>query len=355
MAQEAAHKILVLDDDADWLNLCREILAQLPSNPEVHTAASGMEALSLLDAGPFQVLVCDLFMPQMDGLEVLDIVRRRFPGLRTVVLTGHPDEALRARSYALGVELYWLKTDLQPNLRMFLDCLESLLGVDDEGGFRDAQSRNIVDVVRMELASRSSSVLRIRSAEKTAQVWIQGGQVVDVQAEGADGELAFARLLKWRGGTYESLPPESSHLPTIHKSLEALLFELEQTFKNEGSQAAGQNAETEFVNRMTMMSYEGAEFVLTVPVKKENTAEGCGSIPNTEQLADWVRQTEKAAQRLGERFGAGPLAYVAGHNVERHLLILPGKDGTLVVGWPPKVDPAELFEKSKKLAETWAS
>ena len=355
MAKEAPHKILVLDDETGWLDMCREILAQLPSNPEIHTASSGMDALSQLDTGQFQVLICDLFMPQMDGLEVLDIVRRRFPGLRTVVLTGHPDEALRSRAYALGVDLYWLKSDLQPNLRMFLECLESLLGMDDEGGFRDAQTRSMVDVFRMQMASHNSSLLRIRSAGKTAQVWFQRGEMVDVQAEGADGEVAFARLMKWKGGTYESLPPESNHIHNIHKSLEALLFEMDQSDKRAEAVAAGEGAETKFIGRMIAMSSEGADFVLTVPVKKENTAEGCGSIPDSERLADWARQTEKAAQRLSAQFGAGPLTYVAGHNVERHLLLLPRKQGTLVVGWPPKVDPAELFEKSKKLAETWAS
>jgi CheY-like chemotaxis protein len=47
---ETKHKILVLDDDADWLDMCRELLAQLPSKPEIRTATSGMRALALLDA-----------------------------------------------------------------------------------------------------------------------------------------------------------------------------------------------------------------------------------------------------------------------------------------------------------------
>ena len=95
---DAGHKILVLDDDGDWLDMCSDFLAQLPSKPEIRTVSSGMRALSLLDTQPFRVLLCDLKMPRMDGLQVLSIVRRRFPELRTVALTGLPDEEFRSRA-----------------------------------------------------------------------------------------------------------------------------------------------------------------------------------------------------------------------------------------------------------------
>ncbi len=92
IGMETRHKILVLDDDADWLNLCNEMFALLPSKPEIRTVASGARALALMETEPFRLLVCDLKMPRMDGLQVLSIVRRRFPELRTVVLSGLEDE-----------------------------------------------------------------------------------------------------------------------------------------------------------------------------------------------------------------------------------------------------------------------
>ena len=180
------HKILVLDDDGDWLDTCRDFLAQLPSKPEIRTVSSGMRALSLLDAEPFRLLLCDLKMPRMDGLQVLSIVRRRFPELRTVALTGLSDGDFRSRAYALGVDLFWLKSDMQQNPQMFLECIESLLGREDGVGFRDVQSKNLLDVIQMELALRNSSVLRITSGKQVAQIWIQDGQLIDAQV-GGDG------------------------------------------------------------------------------------------------------------------------------------------------------------------------
>ncbi len=132
---EKRHKILILDDDNDWLTLSREMLAALPSRPEILTANSGKRALSLLESEPVRLLICDLKMPRIDGLQVLSIVRRRYPELRTVVLSGLEDEEYRSRAYALGVDLFWIKIEMQRNSKLFIECLESLLGPRRRAGF----------------------------------------------------------------------------------------------------------------------------------------------------------------------------------------------------------------------------
>src|SRR6266513_3395305 len=133
---ETRHKILLLDDDPDLLAMYKEILAEMPSRPEVHTAQGGSRAMAMLEAEPFRLLICDLKMPKMDGLQVLSIVRRKYPQLRTVALTSVPDEQFRSRVYALGVDLFWQKPSSEPEIKMFSECLESLLGRDSEAGFR---------------------------------------------------------------------------------------------------------------------------------------------------------------------------------------------------------------------------
>src|SRR5665647_670308 len=102
-------KILLAYDDLDLLDMYREMLAQLPSQPEIHTAESGARVIAMLEAEPFQLLICDLKMPKMDGLQVLAIVRRKYPHLRTVAMTAELDEQFRSRAYALGVDLFWHK------------------------------------------------------------------------------------------------------------------------------------------------------------------------------------------------------------------------------------------------------
>src|SRR5208283_143687 len=131
-------KILLLDDDEQMLDLYQELLKQLPSKPEVHVSNSGARAIALLESEPFSLLITDLRMPKMDGLQVLAIVRRKYPQLRIVVLTGVLDEEYRSRSYALGVDMFWQKPANTEEFQLFKVCIESLLdrNVQSEGGFR---------------------------------------------------------------------------------------------------------------------------------------------------------------------------------------------------------------------------
>ena len=355
---EPSHNILILDDEPAWLEVERETLAQLPSKPEIRTVASGARAVALLDAEPFRLMVCDLKMPKMDGLQVLAIVRRRFPELRTVVLTALEDEEFRSRAYALGVDLFWLKAELQQNPQMFLDCVESLLGRDLDTGFRGIQSKSLMDIIQMECLSRSSTVLRITRGPLVAKVWIQDGELIDAEVEGARGEVAFHRLLAWKSGTFENLSAEPKRERTIFKSVNALLLESAQTI-DENAQPAGPESTEQADHRKTvwklaLVAREGAEFVVTASTERQNEVEAWGT-QSAGQIAGWARRVTEVTKRLSDRLEAGPLSYVAGNSMERQVLLLPREDKTYLIAWPPDAPADQLCEKTKKLVASWDS
>src|SRR5712691_4281072 len=148
-------KILLLDDDQDFLDLYREMLSQhLSSLPDVRVAASGSRALAMLESEPFTLLIVDLSMPKMDGLQVLTIARRKYPELRLVVLTAIRDEQFRGRAYAMGVDQYWIKPESDQEMGLFMESIESLLSREAKGGFRGVQSKSLVDIVQLECLSR---------------------------------------------------------------------------------------------------------------------------------------------------------------------------------------------------------
>ena len=186
---ETKHKILILDDDTDWLETCRDFLAQLPADGNPHRGFGRPRAGHARRA---EVPRFDL-RPENAAHGRLGFFHRPppFSELRTVVLTGLEDDHFRSRAYALGVDLFWIKTDMQENSQMFLDCIESLLGREDADGFRDNHAGNLLDVIRMECLADNSSVLKITSGHLVAKMWFQHGELVDAAAEGADGEAAF--------------------------------------------------------------------------------------------------------------------------------------------------------------------
>jgi two-component system, cell cycle sensor histidine kinase and response regulator CckA len=87
----AAKSVLVVDDDRGVRRLTARMLRL--EGYKVIEAASGEEALSLLDTDPdVDVMVTDIVMPAMHGLELADLALARIPKLRVVLMTGHAPE-----------------------------------------------------------------------------------------------------------------------------------------------------------------------------------------------------------------------------------------------------------------------
>jgi PAS domain S-box-containing protein len=92
----ASERILVADDEPEIIDLCSRLL--IGQGYVVQAATSGQEAIAHLEAEPFDLLVIDIKMPDMDGLAVLRRGRELDPDLAAVVITGFAtmDSALEA-------------------------------------------------------------------------------------------------------------------------------------------------------------------------------------------------------------------------------------------------------------------
>ena len=96
-----ALKILLVEDDGFLLRTISDYLSS--RGMEVHTASNGKEAISLLSTGPFDLILTDIIMPEMDGIELLKYVRKRMPDLPVIIITSSDDinysiEALRSNA-----------------------------------------------------------------------------------------------------------------------------------------------------------------------------------------------------------------------------------------------------------------
>jgi len=79
-------EILIVDDEIDMLQLLKRSL-EPDLKCRIETATSGKEALRMLSQKPFDLVLADLKMPGMDGLELLDAVKREFSDLTVVMMT----------------------------------------------------------------------------------------------------------------------------------------------------------------------------------------------------------------------------------------------------------------------------
>ncbi|MEO8428240.1 MAG: response regulator [Verrucomicrobiota bacterium] len=352
----ACHKILLLDDDEDLLDLYREILSRLPSKPQIYTAQSGARAIALLESESFTLLVSDLNMPKMDGLQVLAIVRRKFPQLRTAVLTAVPDEQFRARAYAIGVDIYFEKPGTNQEIKLFLDCIESLLDQEVHGAFRGVQSKSLVDIIQLECLSQSSSALKITNGVQEGKIWFQNGEVTDATTRDLIGELAFQKILSWKTGNFEILASDSERPRTIFKSYQGLLLESAQAFDEAQAQAdaAVSNSDSslaEVAERSVVASisrFHGVEFVL-LQSSEDAKQTASWSVENPEQLGEWTKSTLQAFRELGDILHAGHVGQIEGLGLQRHVAIASQANKELCIGFQRSLSVEQIRSSMKTI------
>jgi CheY-like chemotaxis protein len=329
--------------------------------------------MALLAAEPYTVLVCDLNMPKMDGLQVLSIVRRKYPDIRTVVLTSIIDEQFRSRAYSLGVDMYWQKPSSGEEIKQFLECIESLLGREAQAGFRGLQSKSLVDIIQLECLSQSSAVLKITNGSQNGKVWIQDGELVDATTDELAGEAAFHKILSWKAGSFESLPADPSRPRAIFNSYQGLLLENAQAQDeaqrqdveevNNANDAVGdvvgdiiRKAESPAAGPVTteLSQYPGVEFVLTLKPGEGGKFEARG-LENAEPMAAWARELLESLRALGDRLKAGPLQHAECLGLQRRLTLNPGENLDFCIGWKHNLPVEQIRESTKKLLALWHS
>ena len=107
-------KILIVDDEKDVQRLFEQRFRKERRAGEVELffACSGQEALTFLaqkESTGLALILSDINMPQMSGLELLQTVREQYPGLKIFMITAYGDEETRQQAIELGANAFFGK------------------------------------------------------------------------------------------------------------------------------------------------------------------------------------------------------------------------------------------------------
>lgn len=100
-------KILVVDDDQELRENIVEILNA--DGFEACTAANGEEALDLLRETTIDLVLLDLIMPKMGGMEVLSLIKRQYPGVKVIMITAYSTVDNAVEAMKIGADDYITK------------------------------------------------------------------------------------------------------------------------------------------------------------------------------------------------------------------------------------------------------
>jgi CheY-like chemotaxis protein len=122
----AERRILIVDDQHEVRRMLSSWLRTLGSEIEVVDVPSGEEALLVAYRRPVDLLVSDVRLPGISGLELMARVHKRYPGLKTILVTGLTDPQIRRQVAEAGASAFFYKPI---EMADFLDAVERCLGL----------------------------------------------------------------------------------------------------------------------------------------------------------------------------------------------------------------------------------
>ena len=116
-------KIMLVDDEERFLSTTKKLLAR--KGIDVLTATSGLEALEILREHNVHVVILDVKMPGMDGIATLKQIKRQYPMIEVILLTGHATAESAVEGLKTGAADYLMKpTDIDELLQKAREAYE---------------------------------------------------------------------------------------------------------------------------------------------------------------------------------------------------------------------------------------
>ena len=132
-------KILFVDDDTAIQRLFHRTFKQAPL--QIRTASSGEEALKILEPFSADIVISDVMMPRMNGLTLLENIRRHYPDTFVVMATGHGAVEDAVKAMKAGAYDYILKPFDFEAVRMLIQKVAAHKAILDRNGFAGHERR----------------------------------------------------------------------------------------------------------------------------------------------------------------------------------------------------------------------
>ena len=111
-------RILIVDDEEDTLDACSQILSK--EGCSVDTSCDALTALDKVKKGLYEVVVADVKMPRMDGLQLLKAIKRTDPSLEVIMITGYATVEMAVECMKAGAYDYLPKPFMPDELRLLI-------------------------------------------------------------------------------------------------------------------------------------------------------------------------------------------------------------------------------------------
>jgi CheY-like chemotaxis protein len=195
-APKPTTRVLFVDDDSSFLEMVQRVFGELSQGAwEIQLAADAGAALKLLRQQPMDLVVLDVYMPNVDGLQLLSALTRDHPNLPKVFLTGGADSQTRVAGLEGGAQLFLEKPSNTAGIQNVFATLNELVKWHQKQRARGAPRKaGLLDMVKLECVSGNSRLFEVSSPSARGLIYVKDGDIIHAETEGRRGQSAFTYL-----------------------------------------------------------------------------------------------------------------------------------------------------------------
>ena len=214
-------KVLIVDDEETLTWSMAKSLLKDKDKYEVIIANNGREALNLLKNNEVDLVISDIRMPDINGLDLLVRVKKEYPHTKVIIMTAYGSSDVQKEANRRGSLFYIEKPfEISDIRKIIIDLIGKKKGF--QGKLVGLQ---LTDVIQMNCLSRLTTVLTITRDGERGIIYLNEGEIIHAECGEQKGTDAFYKILSWQEGEFVSNIGITPPIQTIYQNWEHLLVE----------------------------------------------------------------------------------------------------------------------------------
>lgn len=214
-------KVLIVDDEETLTWGMAKSLSKDKDKYEVMIANNGREALNILKREKIDLVISDIRMPDINGLDLLVKIKKEYPHTKVIIMTAYGSPDVQKEANRRG-SLYYIEKpfEISDIRKIIIDMIVS------KKGFRgNVLGLQLTDIIQINCLSRITTALVITKDREKGVIYFNEGEVIHAECGEEDGAEAFYKILSWQEGEFVSNIGVTPPIQTINHNWEHLLFE----------------------------------------------------------------------------------------------------------------------------------
>jgi len=216
-------QVLIVDDEETLTWSLAKSLSHDRETYEVITANDGDTALGLIQQQNFDVVVLDIRMPGMNGLDVMLKIKEIRPSTKVIIMTAYGSSDIREKAKARG-SLFYIEKPFE--IEQMRSLILKALKEDAIRGFNGSiTGLQLPDLIQMNCLSQVTTALYIKKDDREGCIFFEDGQITHSEVGAIEGEEALFTILSWSAGSFRFVGGVKAPKVSISTNWEYLLIE----------------------------------------------------------------------------------------------------------------------------------